>query len=84
MTLPKIKACPICLDGGDPVLMTYEYGWNHVECLDCNLLGSGHGRQVDAIRAWNAPVAPTPVFTFSADAGAEASGPGAPHQPETP
>lgn len=29
-------------------------------------------------------VTPTPVFTFSADAGAEASGPGAPHQPETP
>lgn len=54
MSLPKIQPCPDCLDGGDPELFTYENGWRHVECLDCDRLGPGEGSQRAAIVAWNA------------------------------
>lgn len=54
MTSPKIKPCPICLDGGDPVVMTYDHGWRHVECLDCDYRGPGEGSIKQAIVSWNA------------------------------
>ena len=62
MTQPKIKPCPRCLDGGDPVLMTYENGWKHVECFDCDLLGPGEGNNAAAIRSWNATAREIPAL----------------------
>lgn len=53
MTYQKIKPCPRCPDGGDPDLIEYGYGWKHVECFVCNLLGPGEGRNGDAIKSWN-------------------------------
>ena len=53
MTYQKIRPCPRCLDGGDPDLIEYDYGWKHVECFDCDLLGPGEGRNGDAIKSWN-------------------------------
>lgn len=56
MTAPKVKPCPNCPDGGDPVVMKYEHGWTHVECLDCDLMGAGEGSKLAAIKSWNAYV----------------------------
>jgi len=70
MTAPKIRPCARCLDGGDPVLMTYDHGWKHVECLDCDQLGPGEGRADQAIRRWNAEYArPTPALAASPHGG---------------
>lgn len=56
MVYAKIQPCPTCLDGGDPVVMTYEHGWRHVECLDCDRLGPGEGSKLVAIQSWNRDV----------------------------
>lgn len=53
MTYPKIKPCPNCGDDGVDIY-EYESGWKHVECHKCNWLGPGEGRNVQAIRSWNA------------------------------
>jgi len=53
MTAPRPKPCPRCPDGGDIVVMTYDHGWRHVECLDCDYLGPGAGSKARAIRAHN-------------------------------
>ncbi len=53
MGTPRILPCARCLDGGDPVLMTYEHGWKHVECFDCDQLGPGAGSKAQAVKEWN-------------------------------
>ena len=55
MTLPKILPCDCGANAEEWVgLYTYENGWSHVECGKCHKLGPGEGRQVDAVRNWNA------------------------------
>ena len=53
MTLQKLKPCPICKTDEHLEIYTYDSGWRHVECLECNLLGPGEGNLVQAVRSWN-------------------------------
>lgn len=54
MTYPKIRACVECDSDDNVDVYNYEYGWKHVECERCGILGPGEGRILDAIRSWNA------------------------------
>ena len=53
MTLPKIKACPTCKTDLHLAICTYDNGWRHVECLECNYLGPGEGSKLQAVRSHN-------------------------------
>jgi hypothetical protein len=47
-----MKPCPNC---GNPYveLYSYDYGWQHVECDECDYLGPGEGSKLAAIRSHN-------------------------------
>lgn len=53
MPYPKMKPCPDCYGSDGLAVYTYDNGWRHVECVECNYLGPGCSSVLSAIRSHN-------------------------------
>jgi len=58
--VPKLKKiCPFCKGKGNKIVITYQYGYDYVECRRCGARGpcidhdGGDGPEQRAIAAWN-------------------------------
>jgi uncharacterized metal-binding protein (TIGR02443 family) len=53
-TNPKMHPCPTCGKTDHLGVFAYDYGWQHVECIECNYMGPGEGSKRMAIKGHNA------------------------------